>query len=100
VEVKRFLLIPAFVAAALVYAVFDADTGILASLQMREKLEVSRVRIGEIRRSIRTLRSQVAALESDPFAIECAIREDLKLAHRGEVVVRFASADGINPRFP
>jgi cell division protein FtsB len=97
--VKRFLLIPALVAAALVYAVFDADTGILSALQMREDLQVSRLRIGEIHREIRALRSQVAALESDPFAIESAIREDLKLAQAGEVVVRFVPADGTNSRF-
>lgn len=97
---KRFLLIPALLAAAFVYAVFDGDTGILVSLQMREDLEASRVRIGEIRGEIRALRRQAAALESDPFAIESAIREDLKLARRGEVVVRLSPADGTNPRFP
>ena len=41
-----------------------------------------------------------AALESDPFAIESAIREDLKLARSGELVVRFPSSDRSNPRFP
>ena len=97
---KGFLLIPALVAAALVYAVFDEESGVRTWLQMRSDLEASRVRIGEIRRENRALRQEAALLESDPFAIESAIREDLKLARPGERVVRLPAPEGTNPRFP
>jgi cell division protein FtsB len=35
------------------------------------------------------LRAEIEALESQPFALERAIREDLELARPGETVVRF-----------
>jgi len=98
--VKGLLLIPALVAAALVYAAFDQDSGIETWLQRRADLEASRVRIGEIRRENRALSQQAALLESDPFAIESAIREDLKLARPGERVLRLPAPDGTSPRFP
>jgi len=94
------LLIPALVAAALVYAVFDQQSGIGTWLQMRADLAASRARIGEVRRENRALSQQAALLESDPFAIESAIREDLKLARPGERVVRLPTPEGTSPRFP
>ena len=97
---KRFLLIPALVAVALGYAVFDEESGIRAWLRMRADLASSRVRIDEVRREIRALRRETALLESDPFAIESAIREDLELARSGELVVRLTAPEGTNPRFP
>jgi cell division protein FtsB len=99
-KVRGLLLIPALVLAALVYAAFDADSGIRTWLQRRSDLEASGIRIEAIRREIRALQRDADALASGPFAIESAIREDLKLARRGEQVVRFAGADDSNPRFP
>lgn len=97
---RGLLLIPALVTAALVYAAFDADSGIRRWLQMRADLEASHARIEEIRSRIRALQRDAAELESDAFAIESAIREDLKLARPGEVVVRFSDGKASNPRFP
>jgi cell division protein FtsB len=99
-QLKGFLLIPALVAAALLYAVFDEESGVRTWLQMRSDLGASRVRISEIRRENRALRQEAALLESDPFAIESAIREDLNLARRGERLVRLPAPEGTNPRFP
>jgi cell division protein FtsB len=98
--VRGFLLIPALVAAALVYAAFDADSGIRRWLQMRSDLEASHAHIEEIRREVHTLRRDAAQLENDAFAIESAIREDLKLARPGELVVRLSGGEASNPRFP
>jgi cell division protein FtsB len=98
--VRGLLLIPALVAAALVYAAFDADSGILRWLQMRADLEASRARIEEIRSEVQALQRDAAGLENDAFAIESAIREDLKLARPGELVVHFSGGDASNPRFP
>lgn len=99
-RVRGLLVIPALVAAAVVYAAFDADSGIRAWLYLRADLEASQTRIEEIRREIRALSRDAADLESDAFAIESAIREDLKLARPGEVVVRFGPGEVSNPRFP
>ncbi len=97
---RGLLVIPALVAAVFVYAAFDADSGIRTWLHLRADLSASRTRIEEIRREIRVLQRDAAELESDPFAIESAIREDLKLARPGELVVRFSRGEVSNPRFP
>jgi cell division protein FtsB len=99
-RVRGLLLIPALVAAVLVYAAFDTDSGIRTWLQMRADLEASHSRIEEIRGEVQALRRDAAALEDDDFAIESAIREDLKLARPGETVVRFSGGESSNPRFP
>jgi cell division protein FtsB len=57
---------------------------------MRGELEVSRERIGSLKERVETLEFEINALETDPFALERAIREDLELARPGEIVVRFA----------
>jgi cell division protein FtsB len=98
--VRGLLLIPALVAAALVYAAFDADSGIRRWLQMRADLAASHARIEEIRREVHALRRDAAELENDAFAIESAIREDLKLARPGELVLRRSGGEASNPRFP
>jgi cell division protein FtsB len=98
--VRGLLLIPALIAAALVYAAFDPDSGIKTWLQMRADLEASHTRIEEVRGEIRALRRDAAVLENDAFAIESAIREDLKLARPGETLVRFSGTEVSNPRFP
>jgi cell division protein FtsB len=67
---------------------------------MHGELESARERAAEIRREIRALERDTAGLESDAFAIECAIREDLKLARRGELVVHLSSTEVTNDRFP
>ena len=97
---KGLLLIPALVAAALVYAAIDPDSGIKTWLQMRADLEASHTRIEEVRGEIRALRRDAAVLENDAFAIESAIREDLKLARPGELVLRRSGGEASNPRFP
>jgi cell division protein FtsB len=94
------LLIPALVAAALVYAAFDTDSGIRTWLQMRADLEASHTRIEEIRGEIQDRQRDAAVLENDAFAIESAIREDLKLARPGETVIRLSGGEVSNPRFP
>jgi cell division protein FtsB len=99
-RVRGLLLIPALVAAVLVYAALDTDSGIRPWLHMRADVASSSARRAEIRREIRRLEGEAAALESDPFAIESAIRADLKLARRGEQVVRFSTEKETNPRFP
>jgi cell division protein FtsB len=98
--VRGLLLIPALIGAVLVYAVCDTDAGIRTWLHVRADLAASRGRIATIREEIAALRRSAETLESDPFAIERAIREDLELARRGEQVLRLAGPEDSNPRFP
>jgi cell division protein FtsB len=98
--VKRFLLIPAVVGAVLIYAIFDDGAGVRTWLRLGAELQSSRDRIEEIRREIASLRSEAKALEADSFAIERAIREDLRFAQRGEVVVRLPQASSPSARIP
>ena len=58
-----------------------------------EELEHFKVVVAE-------LEARVAALRSDPFAEERAIREVLGLARPGEVVVRFGAAGGRDSKLP
>ena len=97
---KRFLLIPAVVGAVLVYAVFDDGSGVRTWLRLGTELRSSQDRIGEIRREIAALRSEAEGLESDSFAVERAIREDLGFARRGELVVRLRRASTPTSRIP
>ena len=97
---KRLLLIPAVVGAAIVYAVFDSNSGIRSLLQVRKNVAVSGGRIAAIRSEVKALKLEAEALEGDEFAIESAIREDLGLARPSERIVRFAAPKDSNPRFP
>jgi cell division protein FtsB len=98
--VKGLLLIPALMAAVVVYAIFDSDSGIRTLAQVRANVAAAEGRIDAIRRSISESKRQVAALSDDPFAIESAIRADLALVKPGEQVVRLSGAEDSNPRFP
>ena len=91
---------PALLAAALVYASFDWDSGVPAWLRLSEELRHAQGRIAQLGSEIKDLSEQSETLRDDPFAIESAIREDLGLARPGELVVRFLPAEGSNPRFP
>ncbi len=97
---RGFWLVPALLAAALVYASFDWDSGMPAWLRLSRELQQAQARIDGLRSEIDDLREQSQVLRDDPFAIERAIREDLGLARPGELVVRFLPAEGSNPRFP
>lgn len=84
---RRLLLVPLVVAAALAYAWWDRDTGVGTWLALREELAEARLRNEALRGEIRDLRGQAEQLESDPAAIERAIREDLGFGRPGETVV-------------
>jgi cell division protein FtsB len=94
------LLIPALVALVAVYATFDPDSGFGTWRRMRADLQGAEVRIEGLRDEIVTLERSNQELESDGFAIEAAIREDLALARPGERVVRLTNPQDSNPRFP
>jgi cell division protein FtsB len=81
-------------AAALGVAALDGESGIPAWLRLREDLRAAGARIDALRSEVESLEAQAAALRSDPFAIETAIREDLGFARPGETVVRLSRPSG------
>ncbi|UCE86613.1 MAG: septum formation initiator family protein [Deltaproteobacteria bacterium] len=89
----RLLTVAAIVAAALGYAFLDRDTGVSTLLQLRAEVAQGRAESDALRDRIDSLRADARALESDPFAIERAIREDLGLGRPDDVVVRFPRSE-------
>jgi cell division protein FtsB len=89
----RPLWIPAaLVVAALGWAVLDGERGVPALLRMRADLAESHARMDALRQEIASREGEAAALRTDPFAIEEAIRRDLGFARPGEILVRIPGA--------
>jgi len=82
-------LAPLALAAVAIIAVSDGKSGIPMWLRLRNDLDQASARVAVLARETDALRGEIEALASDPFALECAIREDLELALPGEIVVRF-----------
>jgi len=93
-------LISAVLAVVSLYAAFGTDSGLPAWRRMNADLAGAETRIARLRDEIAELERSSKALESDPFAIEAAIREDLRLAQPGEQVIRLSPMEHTNPRFP
>jgi cell division protein FtsB len=98
--VRRFWLVPAMLAAAMLYAAVDEDAGWRTWWRLRQGLEASRERVDDLSREIAHLSEASRELAGDPFAMERAIREDLGLARPGEIVVRFSRSGSRSPRNP
>lgn len=90
---RGLLWIPALVVGALLCAAVDEGSGLRKSRQLRSDLQVAERRIASLRQEIDQLRRETAQLESDPFAIERAIREDLEWSRPDETLVRLAPAE-------
>ena len=97
---RRLLVIPALLLAALVYISADRGAGLSTWLRDRADLEDSEDRIAKLEAEITRLKQEVQRLETDPFAIESAIREDLDWARADETVVLLPGDLDSNPRFP
>ena len=96
---RAFWLIPALFILVLVLAGTDRESGLFKWFELRDELDESKKRISRLQHEVDDLRSEVEALESDPLAMERAIREVLKLARPGETVVRFVDqGDGPTAR--
>jgi cell division protein FtsB len=102
--VKRFLIVPAVAAGAIVWALLDQQSGIRAWLRLRAELASASERIATLKDENAALRSRVESLRDDPVALEAAIREELELAKPGEIVVKLpretSPRDDANPRIP
>ncbi len=82
----------------LALALADGRAGLRAWWTLRSDVSNARERVAALQMEIEALRGQQEALDSDAFAIERAIREDLELARAGEVVVRIRLASNPSSR--
>jgi cell division protein FtsB len=80
-------------ALALAHATLDEETGIRQWLHLRGELVDARARIDALQREIEALRREARLLETEDFATEQAIREELGLARPGETLLRLRRTD-------
>ena len=94
---KVLSLVTLAIAVAAVFAMLDQDSGIAIWRELRGDLETSNERVEQLVRENAALRGEIAILESEPAALDRAIREELDLVLPGEVVVRFAPIAPTDP---
>ena len=97
---RGWLWIPALVGLALAIALLDGDSGLGTWLRLRADLAAAESRMAQIRDETETHERRADALESDEFAIERAIREELEYARRGETLLRIPRDPHVSSRFP
>lgn len=97
---KRLLVALGLVAAVVAWALVDRQSGVSAWLGLRHDLATREQRIQALQRELGAMQDEVKALQSDRFAEERAIREDLELARPGETVVKIPSEHAGTPRIP
>lgn len=85
---KAAWLVPGFALLALAVAALDEDSGLARWRHLRAELADSDTRIAELNAEVASLREEAKRLESEPFAIERAIREELELVRPGQELVR------------
>ena len=96
----RWWPIPLLVGVAALLAALDSHAGLRAWWELRAALREAESERAQLQREVDDLRAEADALEKDPFAIERAIRERLRLARAGETVVRLSTPENASPRFP
>ena len=99
-RVRGILVIPAVLAVAGLHAALDEDAGIRRWLYLRAELSDARDRIEDLRSEVTDLHARAERLETDRFAMERAVREELGLARGGQQVVRLRRTDLSSPRIP
>jgi cell division protein FtsB len=80
--------LPLLVAAALLFAWIDRDSGLRTWWQLRQDLGLANDRIEALREDVASRRRDTVALEENDFAIERAIRERLEYARPDETFVK------------
>jgi cell division protein FtsB len=78
---------------ALVVGSLFGDRGILHLVQQRERADALRRELEALKAENSLLAADIAALKSDPRAIERLAREDLGLARPGEIVFTIRDDD-------
>jgi cell division protein FtsB len=91
--VRPVLLALALVLAAIGYAWLVPESGFPTWLRLRDEVAQAEERIRTLERQNTALRDEVAALRTDPFAQERAVREELGWVRPGEKLVRMPAAN-------
>jgi cell division protein FtsB len=86
------------VLAAVGYAWFVPETGFPTWLRLRDEVAQAEERIHALERQNNALRDEVAALRSDSFAQERAVRDELGWVRPGETLVRVPDASAPTER--
>ncbi len=95
--VRAYLIIPVLSLLVVAFAATDEESGIPLWLRLRGDLAAADDRLARLELELEALRTEIRDLETDPFAQERAIREDLFLAKPGETIIRFVET-GAKPR--
>lgn len=90
---KALRIAPIVFLGAIAVAAVSRDSGIPAWLRLDADQREAERRIAATSRSLAELESRAAALRDSEFELERAIRNDLRLARPGEVVVIVPSED-------
>ena len=86
-------------AAALVLAVLDRDSGLLTWPELSKQRSELRSQIEDQRHANAATARQIEALINDPHETDRAIREALDLAKPGETIVRFKRGNASSGTF-
>ena len=73
------------------------DMGLLASFKQRHATAQLRREVAEMTAQIESLKTDIAALNRDPFRIETLAREQLGLARPGEIIFQFQTDPSSSP---
>lgn len=82
---------------ALMVGALFGDRGVLHLIEQRHRAEALARELGEIQSENARLAEEIAALRSDPHAIEKLAREELGLARPGETVFLVREASPVAP---
>lgn len=101
---KSLLVVPVVVslgvAVGIGYVALGIGSRVPTWLGGAGDLDSIEAQIAELESEVASLEKEAELLESDPFAIERAIREQLRMAKSAEIVVHLGGSTRINPRFP
>lgn len=81
------------VAAAAAWAWLDAQNGVDTWRRLHREVEEARARVRALDERNEALRTEIDALAADRFVQERAVREELRWARPGEIVVRVPRGD-------
>ena len=94
------MLLSLGVAMGIGYTVLDPGSRVPSWLGVAGDLEAIEAQIAKLEAEVANLQRESELLKSDPFAIERAIREDLRMAKSDEIVIHLGGSTRTNPRFP
>jgi cell division protein FtsB len=94
--VRPLLIAILLVAGAAAWAWLDADDGVDTWRRLHREVEEAQERGRELAERNEALRTEIDALAGDRFVQERAVREELRWARPGEVVVRVPRGDGLS----